>query len=373
MVDPARITVILNLEALRSVKPLHATLGHTRYYRKFIKGYAQIIAPMENLLKKDVTFCWNEECKKSLDVLKEKMVTTILVFPDWKKEFHVHVDTSCIALGAVLTKDGGGDLDHPIAFTSRRLSKAEKNYSTTELEGLAMVYAIQKFRHYLLGGHFKMYTDHSALNYLVNKPMLGGESAEFERSNILIDAHGGTAGGHYARRETAQKILRAGLWWPTLHQDSKAYCKVCDVCQRTGRPSQRDELPLNPQMTLQPFEKWAIDFVGPIQPQGKTGVGYIITVTEYLTQWAKAQPMKDCTNETAAKFFFEYVLTQFGCPNILMSDHGTHFLNEMIGVLTEEFQVYHQKSMPYHAHSNRTMEEFSKVLENVLTKVFNTQ
>lgn len=107
MVDPAKIAIIINLEAPRSVKQLCTTLGHTGYYRKFIKAYAQIIAPMEKLLKKDATFCWDEECQRSLDVLKEKMVTaSILVFPDWKKEFNMHVDASCIALGAVLTQAG---------------------------------------------------------------------------------------------------------------------------------------------------------------------------------------------------------------------------------------------------------------------------
>ena len=104
MVDLAKIVVIINLEAPRSVKQLRATLGHMRYYRKFIKSYAQITALMERLLKKDATFYWNEECQQILDLLKEKMVTTpILVFLDWKKEFHVHVDASCIVLGAVLT------------------------------------------------------------------------------------------------------------------------------------------------------------------------------------------------------------------------------------------------------------------------------
>jgi len=98
---------------------------------------------MEKLLKKDVIFYWNEECQKSLNVLKEKMVTTlILVFPDWKKEFHVHVDTSCIALGEVLTQADEGLLDHLGAFASRKLSKVEKIYSTIECEGLAMVYAL---------------------------------------------------------------------------------------------------------------------------------------------------------------------------------------------------------------------------------------
>jgi hypothetical protein len=67
-----------------------------------------------------------------------------------------------------------GDLDQLIEFASRKLSESEKNYNTTEREGLAMVYALQKFRHYLLGKHFKMFIDHSALKYLVNKSVLGG-------------------------------------------------------------------------------------------------------------------------------------------------------------------------------------------------------
>jgi hypothetical protein len=103
------------------------------------------------------------------------MVTMpILVFLDWSKEFNVHVDASSISLGTVLAQSGSGDIEHPISFASRKLSKAERNYTMTEREGLDMVYALQKFRHYLLGGHFKMFTDHSALKYLVNKPVLGG-------------------------------------------------------------------------------------------------------------------------------------------------------------------------------------------------------
>lgn len=132
MVEPTNISIIVNLEAPKNVKKLCATLGHTRYYGRFIKEYAQITASMERLLKKDLTFCWNEDCQKSLDVLKEKMVTApILVFPDWKKEFHVHVDMSCIVLGVVLTQPSEGDIFHPIAFVSRKLSKEEKIYSTT--------------------------------------------------------------------------------------------------------------------------------------------------------------------------------------------------------------------------------------------------
>jgi hypothetical protein len=103
------------------------------------------------------------------------MVTMpILVFPDWSKDFHVHVNAYSISLGVVLAQPGAGDIDHPLAFANRKLSIAEINYTTTEREGLAMVYALQKFRHYLLGGHFKMFTYHSTLKYLVKNPVLGG-------------------------------------------------------------------------------------------------------------------------------------------------------------------------------------------------------
>ena len=89
----------------------------------------------------------------------------------------MHVDASFVVLRVVLVQPGEGDLDHLIAFTSQKLSFTERNYTTIECEGLAMVYALQKFRHYLLGGHFKIFTRQSALKYMVNKPVLGGRYA----------------------------------------------------------------------------------------------------------------------------------------------------------------------------------------------------
>jgi hypothetical protein len=83
LVDPTNIAVIVNLPPPKSIRHLRATLGHTRYYSKFIKGYAQITASMDKLLKKDSKFEWNEDCEPGLDTLKEKMITTpILVFSD---------------------------------------------------------------------------------------------------------------------------------------------------------------------------------------------------------------------------------------------------------------------------------------------------
>jgi hypothetical protein len=122
-VDLAKIAVIVNLLAPKIVRQLRATLGHTRYYRKFIKGYVKITTPMKKLLRKDTKYQWNDEYQHSLDTLKENMVTApILEFMDWEKTFHVYVDASMITLGAILAQPGAGDLDHLIVFASRKLS-----------------------------------------------------------------------------------------------------------------------------------------------------------------------------------------------------------------------------------------------------------
>lgn len=154
---------------------------------------------------------------------------------------------------------------------------------------------------------------------------------EHERKDIMEEAHGGIAGGHYVGDATMRKILLAGLWWETLYKDYKEYYKACDHCQRLGRPGQRDEMPLRPITSVEPFEKWAIDFVGPISPAAhRTRSRYITTCTNYLTRWAEVALMKDCTTAITRRFLWENVLTRYGYPLSLTSDRGTHFLNEKI-------------------------------------------
>jgi hypothetical protein len=97
-----------------------------------------------------------------------------LIFPNWEIEFHVHVDASGITLGAMLAQLGEGNMNHPIYFASIKILQDERNYTTIEREDLAMIYALQKFRHYLLGSHFKFFTNHCSLKYLVNKPVQEG-------------------------------------------------------------------------------------------------------------------------------------------------------------------------------------------------------
>jgi hypothetical protein len=121
----------------------------------------------------------------------------------------------------------------------------------------------------LIAGHlYKM-----ALDEILRRCVM-----EENRPLILAEYHEGIVGGHYEGKATAQKVLRDGLWWPTLHRDAKDYSRAYDVCQRVGKPSRRYEFPLAPQLTLQAFEKWAIDFIGP--------VGKYLTNNEFLSLMA---------------------------------------------------------------------------------------
>jgi len=115
LVDPYKVVEIVHMTPPMSIKQLRSTLGHTGYYLRFIQRYANINTPLENLMKKDETFQWTLECDKAFETLMEKLITTpILIFLNWDKEFHVHVDASGIDLGAILAQPGHGAMDHPI-------------------------------------------------------------------------------------------------------------------------------------------------------------------------------------------------------------------------------------------------------------------
>lgn len=92
---------------------------------------------------------------------------------------------------------------------------------------------------------------------------------EEEVFDILLTCHDRPYGGHFATKRIAFKILQAGYYWPTLHQDVKRYTSQCDQCQRMGKPTPKDEIPMQPEVNFELFKKWGMDFVGPINPPSK--------------------------------------------------------------------------------------------------------
>lgn len=158
--DKGKIECVLKFPQPQTPKEIKSFLGLIGYYRRHIPEFAKIAKPLNNLLKKDTPFVWTNEQEAAFTKLKEIITSEpILQYPDFSKEMILTTDASRIALGAVLSQ-GQISQEKPIAFTSRTLNKAESNYSTTEQELLAIVWATKHLRPYLLGRKFRIVTDH---------------------------------------------------------------------------------------------------------------------------------------------------------------------------------------------------------------------
>ncbi|GJY14032.1 reverse transcriptase domain-containing protein [Tanacetum coccineum] len=168
-VDRAKVNVIAKLPHPTTVKGVRSFLGHAGFYRRFIQDFSKIARPMTHLLEKETPFVFSKDCIDAFQTLKKKLTEApILVVPDWNLPFELMCDASDFAIGVVL---GQRKMKHfqPIHYASKTMTEAQIHYTTTEKEMLAVVYAFEKFRPYLVLSKSIVYTDHSALKYLMNK------------------------------------------------------------------------------------------------------------------------------------------------------------------------------------------------------------
>ncbi|XLT87226.1 hypothetical protein HN873_008979 [Arachis hypogaea] len=168
-VNPAKVNVISSLSYPSSVREVCSFLGHAGFYRRFIKDFSKVALPLSRLLQKDIEFEFSEDCKQAFDKLKTALTQAPIVRgPDWSQPFEIMCDASNHAVGAALAQHEGKD-PFVIAYASKTLDTAQSNYTTTEKEFLAIVFALDKFWAYLLGTKVVVYSDHAALKYLLAK------------------------------------------------------------------------------------------------------------------------------------------------------------------------------------------------------------
>ena len=168
-VGKVKIEMISKLPSPTNVKTVRQFLGHVGFYRRFIMDFSKIAKPLYKLLEKDAKFLWDEDCQRSFEELKAYLTTTLIVrAPNWQLPFEVMCDASDLAIGAVLRQREGGK-PYVVYYASKTLNEAQRKYTTTEKELLAVVYALDKFRAYLVGSDIIIFTDHSTLKYLLTK------------------------------------------------------------------------------------------------------------------------------------------------------------------------------------------------------------
>ncbi|XP_042472345.1 uncharacterized protein LOC122055012 [Zingiber officinale] len=168
-VDPAKVSAISSLSYPACVREVRAFLGHAGFYRRFIRDFSKIALPLSQLLQKDVLFDFDQGCREAFDKLKEALTSAPIIRPpDWSLPFELMCDASDYAVGVVLAQRVDG-APHVICYASKTLDSAQANYTTTEKELLSIVFALDKFRSYLLCSHVIIFSDHAALKYLLMK------------------------------------------------------------------------------------------------------------------------------------------------------------------------------------------------------------
>lgn len=203
--DPDKLAAIKQWPIPTTVTQLQSFLGLANYYRRFVKDYSFIAAPLTTLCspKSKKELPWTQEHQTAFDTLKQALVTAPIIHPpNLAQPFTVTTDASNYAVGAVLTQ-GEGDELRTIAYESRKMTSAERNYPVHDKEMLAVMYALKKWRHYLKGTEVTIITDHKSLEYFCSQPNLSdrqtrwmGELAEYDckivhrpgKTNVVADA-----------------------------------------------------------------------------------------------------------------------------------------------------------------------------------------
>ena len=178
--DPRKVEAILQMPAPRTQKEVRRVLGMAGWYRRFIRDFSTIAAPLTDMLKKRDKFVMTPAAYEAFEKLKTALTTApVLVHPNFNKPFFIQCDASHVGVGAVLYQKSDDDQDQPIAFLSQKLNSAQQNYSVTEKECLAAVLAVKKFRAYVELMEFTIITDHASLKWLLSMKDLNGRLARW--------------------------------------------------------------------------------------------------------------------------------------------------------------------------------------------------
>ena len=173
----------------------------------------------------------------------------------------------------------------------------------------------------------------------------------------------------YQEVEAMRNQINKRYVWPKIGEDIKNYVKHCYKCQRRGEPKEN-----NIKITIPPediFQRWGIDIVG-LLLQTEEGYRYIVVAMEYFSRWPEARPLRYANAKEVATFIYQEIICRFGLPQILQSDRGTHFVNQVIEDLTTKFKIRHSLSSLYYPQSNRLVERFNRTLCEGLAKVDET-
>ncbi|GJX00920.1 DNA-directed DNA polymerase [Tanacetum coccineum] len=361
------------------------------FYRRFIKDFSKTSQPLCRLLQKDVAFEFDDDCKVAFDKLKELLTSSpIIQPPDWNMPFEIMSDASNYVVGAVLGQRVGKSA-HVIYYASRTLDSAQCNYSTTEKELLAIVFALEKFCSYLLGTKVIVYCDHAALKYLLAKkeakPRLIRWILLLQEFNLEIRDKKGFENlvADHLSRVVAKEDPHS---WKDEFPDEHLFAVqttnpwYTDLVNYLVTKTLPDDLSRAQQNKIKIDAKYYVwddpylwkhcsgqVFEGPFPPS--FGNVYILLAVDYVSKWVEAKATKTNDAKVVADFVKADIFSRFGTPRAIISDCSTHFSNRVMEALLKKYNVTHRVSTAYHPQTNGQAEVSNREIKSILEKTVN--
>ncbi|KAH9678962.1 Endonuclease [Citrus sinensis] len=391
MMKNAKVKVIIEWEPPLKVPELRSFLGLVNYYCRIIKGYSAKAAPLTDMLKKNRTLHWSEECQRAFEELKRAISEEpVLALPDHTKPFEVQTDASDFAIRGVLMQEG-----HPIAFESQKLNDTERRYTVQEKEMTAIIHCLRVWRHYLLGSHFTIMTDNVATSYFQTQKKLSPKQARCmsqPKSDLISRIKEGLQQDPLAKnllenvlegktRQFWQEesiLLTKGdrLFVPRWRNLRKEVIKECHDSKWAGHPGIErttalvdHQLParlLEPlSLATRPWESVSMDFITSLPKSERCG-SIMVVVDQYSKYVTFIAAPINCKADEVARLFVKYIVKLWGVPKSIVSDRDPRFTGcfwtELFKMLGTDLKF----STSFHPQTDGQTERINGLLEMYL-------
>ncbi|KAG0781421.1 hypothetical protein G6F22_009577 [Rhizopus arrhizus] len=400
---PNKVNAILSWPVPTNVQQVRQFIGLAQHYRRFIPGFADIASPLTDLTKGSRPKCrairWIDECQKSFDLVKKKKITTapVLITPDMNKSFRIECDASDYAIGAVLLQEGSDSIWRPLAYESKKLSAAERNYPAQERELLSILHALRTWRCFIQSKPTPRLVRWLSEIELYNPVILYKPGAENQVPDILSrrDALNTKPSSNSMELKYLYNIVKESKHvsildsdpiqdWPLHYLSTPDKWPIKIKKELEKRKSQfitRDKQVFKKvksqgqeaydELKFIPFAKradlvynfhrgyrhsgqatvWHLDFIGEL-PTTKNNNRWILMAVDYTTNWPIARALNNATAEEIVKFIYEEIVMRFGCPQEILTDRGANFMAKVVKQYIKKIKARHVLTSAFHPRTN---------------------
>ncbi|GFX15135.1 retrovirus-related Pol polyprotein from transposon 297 [Trichonephila clavipes] len=351
-----KVKAITEMKPPKNNKEVSKFLRMAGWYQKFIKNYADICEPLYRLKKKGAKFNWSTEAQDSFNKVKRALTEApVLQLPNFQEQFNLFTDASRVGIGAVLNQN-----HRPIAFTSRTLNKAERNYTVTEREFLAVIWALNKFRTYFVVLPVKVITANAALTKLTNGKNLSSRMIRWvlklSEFNIEWEHHPG------AQNVVADVLSRNPV---DNVEGSQISCVALRALVLNSREQLIQEQWEDPELGhiyryLENPDDGSVhanvceDLLGPYPASRPERYRFILVIADHFTKWSELIPLRKALAQAIANALFENYISRYEAPISLISGNGPQFISDIFEHLSHRMDIKHIKTVMYRPQANLT-------------------